>query len=600
MKKLRRIAAITAALVILMNVPALADVRRDETVYALLEADGTVAQSAVVVRLSGRSAQDATEYGDVSGWRLLDGDAPAVGDGSLSWPAASITGSGIYYEIPGGRQAPIDIAIGYTLDGQRVSPDQLAGAHGHLAIRVTLTNRWKKDDGYEPLLCQVTFTLPSERFANVTGGGAHVMAGHSLTAVATLLPAPEASVTLEADVINLELEPIMIQVLPGSLTLPDEIGEGIDSLRDGTAELADGADALAGGARELAGGAGALAGGARELAGGADELARGIDAFARGIRTLHEGGAELEEGLSALSDGLAASAGGAGELAGGADALSGGLGALTPAGASLAEGLARAQSGAESLAGGVGALSDGLAQASALATLTAADAQALLGSAAPESPEYALLAKIAQLAVTVDALSANAPALADGLLDAAAGLSDMATGFDSYSAGVSESAGAAAALADSLRQLADGLTGLSAGLSQSDKGYAAYREGVLNLLHHSYKLISGSREYADGVAAFAGETDKLARGTDELAQGAGELAQGTRTLRDSVNDELVKNLGGDRAETVSFTDTRNAPPATQAFLMRTRAVRMPEELREPAETEPPTFWQRILALFGIQ
>jgi X-X-X-Leu-X-X-Gly heptad repeat protein len=265
MRKLLKTTAATAALILLLNVPALADVRRDETVYTLLNADGSVSTAAVVVRLSGSSSEAVTEYGDVSGWKLLDGAGePEVGADRLIWPAASITSSGLYYQIPTDEQAPVAVSIVYQLDGRTVSAGELAGQSGRLTIELTLTNLWKEEDGYTPLLCQATFTLPSDRFANVEGGGTHIMVGHNLTAVATLLPAPTASVTLSADVTQLELEPIDIQVMPGSVVLPAELEENIDKLSDGVAKLDDGAGELRDGVARIRETIGELADGARQ------------------------------------------------------------------------------------------------------------------------------------------------------------------------------------------------------------------------------------------------------------------------------------------------------------------------------------------------
>jgi X-X-X-Leu-X-X-Gly heptad repeat protein len=62
----------------------------------------------------------------------------------------------------------------------------------------------------------------------------------------------------------------------------------------------------------------------------------------------------------------------------------------------------------------------------------------------------------------------------------------------------------------------------------------------------------------------------------ELVDGASELADGIAELNKSISEELTKSLGNEKQELVSFADARNADPATQIFLLRTVAVRMPE------------------------
>lgn len=583
-KKLMKIMTMTVVLVLLINTVAMADVRRDETVYTLLSADGSVAETAVVVRISGGAQDDVTEYGDTNGWKLLDGGSlPEVSADSLKWPAAAIDGSGLYYQIPTDEEAPVDVRITYRLDGQTVDPETLAGKSGRLEITLEVTNRWKQGDDYQSLLCQATFTLPGDRYSNVEGGGTQVMVGHDLTVVATLLPAPVASVTLSADVTELELEPITLQVSPGSLPLPDELEEGIDELSDGVADLNDGAQKLRDGTAELQDGA-------DELAGGADELAGGVNSFATGIRTLYDGGADLETGLESVAGGVSDSADGAGQLAANAAQLSQGLGALATSGADLSQGLAQAADGAAQLEGGVDTLAANLTQAAQLGAQAAADAQALLGSAAPGSAEYTLLMEVSQLAAAVSGMAGGMAQLQSGAEGVESGISAAQAGLEQYGEGVGSSADGMAQMSQALADLAAGLAALDDGAAQSSQGYADYRAGVLTLLHNSYKLISGSREYADGVQTFSEQTG-------ELTDGMSELADGTAELHEKVDEELIKNLGEGDTEPASFTDARNDAPATQIFLLRTKAVRIPEAEETPVEETQTTFWQRILALF---
>ena len=64
-------------------------------------------------------------------------------------------------------------------------------------------------------------------------------------------------------------------------------------------------------------------------------------------------------------------------------------------------------------------------------------------------------------------------------------------------------------------------------------------------------------------------------------------------------DGVIDELSGSGFEPVSFVSDQNTNVELVQFVMKTEGIRIPEEADIPVEEEPMSFWQRLLALFGL-
>ena len=137
MKFMRKITCyvLSAALVSAMALPALAaeNLSKTETVYTVLNADGSVSSQSVSVHLH----QDEGLHG-VEDKSLLTQIECTSGQGgftqngeTLTWNVAD---SDAYYTGSSDRQAPVSAKITYALNGQEAPLDELLGESGRLAM----------------------------------------------------------------------------------------------------------------------------------------------------------------------------------------------------------------------------------------------------------------------------------------------------------------------------------------------------------------------------------------------------------------------------------------------------------------------------------
>lgn len=151
-----------------------ASVRKDETVYATLNGDGTVAHQTVSDWL--HSDKGLTNFADVSSLqdiKNLKGDeTPTQNGNALTW---NIKGNDVYYQGTTDQEMPVQAKITYELDGKQVEAKDLDGASGHLVMHVALTNKDTKEvavDGKSYTICRPYFTvvgtnLSTDAFSNI-------------------------------------------------------------------------------------------------------------------------------------------------------------------------------------------------------------------------------------------------------------------------------------------------------------------------------------------------------------------------------------------------------------------------------------------------
>ena len=145
MKRSLRFASAALALTLAagMTLPAFAagkaDFSKDETVYAVMNADGSVKSTTVsehVYSASGLSGvTDQTTLSDIQN---TESNATFTQDGEkLVW---NTDDTDVYYKGSTDKALPITANVTYTLDGVTDRLENLLGKSGHLTVRIDLTN----------------------------------------------------------------------------------------------------------------------------------------------------------------------------------------------------------------------------------------------------------------------------------------------------------------------------------------------------------------------------------------------------------------------------------------------------------------------------
>ncbi len=308
---------------------------KDETVYVFTEADGTAKK--VLVNDWIQNGDKADQFADESNLKDIvnvKGEETFTdnGNGKLTWDAK---GEDIYYQGTSEEELPVEMSVCYTLDGKKISPEELAGKSGKVVIRYDYTNHrseqvkinGKNETIYAPFTVVTGMLLDTDIFRNVTvTNGVLENMGNQIAVVGLAFPGMQDNlniskddydipdyVEITADVENFELSASMSMVSTALFNELDtdeldlgDLSDSADKLSDGMNQLMDGSDALHEGLNTLLEQSKILVEGINALANGADQLKNGADALQSGAGQLYDGASQLSQGLGTLDQNSAA------------------------------------------------------------------------------------------------------------------------------------------------------------------------------------------------------------------------------------------------------------------------------------------------------
>lgn len=321
-------------------------IEKSETVYVKAEADGTAKEITVSEWLRNLTDEDVIEdYSLLSDIKNTEGDEEFTqnADGTILWENH---GEDISYEGKSEEELPVSVKISYYLNGQQMSPEQIAGQSGEVKIRFDYenhTSRTVKADGKEvevriPFVMLSLVFLDSEVFSNVEVTNGKLMesqeqsiaVGYACPGLADSLklasyePTKEIEipeyVEITADVTDFELEFTATVASTGMF-------EGLD-----TEDLDDAGD-LADSMEEMQDASAEILDGIEELLDGTKEMGSYLDEYITGVSTLNSGTQKLKTGMGTLNSQKSALESGAAALQNGLESLNTALSQISlPAG----------------------------------------------------------------------------------------------------------------------------------------------------------------------------------------------------------------------------------------------------------------------------
>lgn len=571
--------------------------QKSETVHVNADAQGTVRDVSVSVKLdNGKGYETLADTSRLFDLKDSDGDAPASQDGeTVIWDAQ---GSNVNYTGTSTEQPPVDVKVTYLLDGEEISPDELAGKSGAVTLRFDFTNRTDamfvgtagSRTASVPFVAMTGFIMPDDIFSNIevdngkviSEGGRTIVVGYALPGMAESLGIAggdagglelPSSFTVTADAQDFALDGTLTYLTGDLLADADtdnlglgNLSSGLSQLQTSLNQLIDGSDALTAGLDQLASGSAAASAGAEQLATSArtlpaatSSLAGSSQQLADGAVTAAQAGSSLAGALERLSataatlnDGTQAALAAAGELETTAVQADDSAAALADDSAALAEGVSQAQ---DALGDG----DDALAAQEQSVREDLADLTAKRDAAAPEAqPAYD--EAIAALEDTLETLATAQQKLADaddGLDDVAAQAHDVA-----------QDAAALATLTSDLNDRTSDLTGthntgltsiaertalLSQALAQtSEQSRGGLAAGLDGLSDGAGQLASGAGQIDAASQALSGGLDQLSAGSAQVAlangaaaDGSAQLSAGLQAWRDQGFQKLVDAMDGD-------------------------------------------------------
>jgi len=303
------------------------EIFKDETVYVIAGADGTVKK--VIVSdwikngLGKAKVNDKSELSDIEN---VKGDESYTldSDNCRVWDAE---GNDIYYQGNIEKELPVDLYVTYKLDGKTISPNELAGKSGKVTIRFDYKNKQyeyveingKKEKIYVPYAMLTGVLLDNDNFKNIKVSNGKLINDGSRTAVIGIaFPGLQENlainpdkfeipdyVEITADAENFEMD-TTITIATNEIfnEIDTDKINSIDDLSDSLTQLTEAMDQLIDGSSQLYEGLGALLDKSGELVAGIDQLAAGAEQLNSGAAELDDGVAELQSGATKLSSGL--------------------------------------------------------------------------------------------------------------------------------------------------------------------------------------------------------------------------------------------------------------------------------------------------------
>lgn len=511
-----------------------ADTDKEETVYVIADAQGNAEKKIVSTWLKNRDKADRiedvanlTEIENVKGEEeFSEGE-----NGKITWKAG---GEDIYYQGISGEELPVDVKVTYLLDGNEISPEELAGKSGKVTIRIDYVNNTKEEvtvNGKKqtlktPFAMITGMVLPVERFSGVevkngkliSDGDNQIVAGIGFPGLNENLQL--SSLSGEADIEFPEFVEVTADVQEFSLMMTLTMGTAdvfgmidIDT-EAGTEEMAGGIDKLTGALSRLSDGTG-------QLAAGLEELKTGMNAFAEQTKP-------FAEGLKTYTSYV--------------DQFSSGAGQIAAKTGKLEEEVPKLTAGIEELNAGMSLLRQNIADDKKNTTLLKGAIQVNGGV---KNLQTAMNHMYSELGTNITTYEKNVAALKKGIGDAKNTLATAAAGVKQYKDGIA-----------TLKAAAEGCA--SAGDTTGALGYykqlaATYAEltGVYDQMVAGYEALLGYEEQLGqcegailALSQIKGEMDKnnLTQNLKALKDGTQSMEDGIRKLAESVDKQLAPGV----------------------------------------------------------
>jgi putative membrane protein len=565
---------------------------KDETVYASLKSDGSVAEIKIVNHIYGSDDKEYyIDYGSYKDIKNLSGfDKPIVNGSEIKWPMGLIKDKGLYYEGTIEKKLPVDIQIRYFLNGKEVKAEELGGKKGHVKIEFKVGFDSKDKSLASQLMAQIQVAASQDVFKNIVTEGSKVVVGKKTTVNFVALPPKEQSFVLEMDGTDIELEPINITLLSSGSAIPEDISKDLNKLTDGLGELSEGSKGIEDGMDELVNGTQKLKSGMVELNFGIGTLSKasseteaGTVQISSGMNELHMGMLQTAKESEGLTAGITGLSNGLGELAKNSNVFNGGISALN-------DGINGLSSGMEGLSSGMSSLKDGHDQLVNLA-------QSLLSD-----PNLKNNPQVQALAGGVISEAQGINSLSQGLKQSAGGIKEIGKNTKSLKEGYTQFNTGIGAVAENTKLMSAQVSKLPEGLKAIGDNFNALKNGT-------NQIFGGLGEISKALATIGKQTSALPTNIEKLTIGQSEIKKGVSKLRkdglETMKTELQSSIegsvlgGSKKVSYTSFADNEKNTNSTVQFILRTPAIKKPEVKKtvQGEKLEKKGFIARLIELF---
>lgn len=303
------------------------EIGKEESVYLLSSADGIVHDTIVSTHLINSDKKDTlSDSSTLTDIKNVKGDEAFSQNGNqLIWQA---DGKDIFYQGKSKEKAPVSQKVTYYLDGEEISPEDLAGKSGKVTIHFDYTNNSSFEetiDGEKHSVkvpfAAVTAMVLDDHFSNIqvkngkleNNGDSTVVMGYALPGISESLEGLDSDFAddldlpedfeVTADVEDFKLDTAMTIVANAGSLISMKEGD-TSSLDQMVSDLQDASRELRKGAKDLAEGMDSFQKGLADYASGMGELYSKSGDLGKGVNTINQSAASISKGIQSLDKGL--------------------------------------------------------------------------------------------------------------------------------------------------------------------------------------------------------------------------------------------------------------------------------------------------------
>lgn len=313
MKKINKLLTSIIMIISFIPITTLA-LNKTETIYTILNSDGTVSKTTVTNKLTytGKDTiEDETTLKEIL--NINGKETFKRNNNKLTWNTLN---NDIIYQGKTDKKLPIDLKITYYLDEKEITPNNLNGKSGNIKIKYSFTNNEKKhiningsnDTIYTPFVTTLASIIKSDNNSNIEiSNGKVVNTGNRSLLVGIASPGLYESmninefkklneITICYKTESFKLPTTYIISTPKLLENADlDIFNKMDSLSSNISLLKSNMNKLEKGTKDLENGI-------KAFSKGTEDLKKGISAIKENMYKIENGSISIDQGLEKILD----------------------------------------------------------------------------------------------------------------------------------------------------------------------------------------------------------------------------------------------------------------------------------------------------------
>lgn len=590
MKKINKIIIVCLSIILLevyiVPISAIEEsTPKEEVIYANLSADGSVDEVYAVNIMDTQNGR-FVDYGNYDKVKNL------TSSNQLYYKNNKITAKTkekkLYYQgYLKDTELPWKIKLSYTLDNQKISTKQLAGASGDLKITVEIKENQAVDSKFfKNFGLQITFLLDTQLCQGIKAERATVAnVGTNKQLTYTILPGNESNFEITTRVKDFEMENISINGIRLNLGISLENFNTI-KLDNKIKEIQNATSSLNKGVHDLNNGAGSLNTGANNLKKGISQIQNGLNQLDQQLPKIKNGSHEVKNALQTINQTLVNLSFNLEEL----EALTKNSSQINTGIKDLVKGLDNINLGINHYEQSVGgSIEDITTKSEAIIT----QLEQLKETDTNNTQLYQTTIELLKAGMASEKMLVNIQSQLQINNDSSlmAGAVSIQNSYQLFDQKIHELANSLTNIATNTNQLKSGISILLEQYNQIDLGLINYSEALKDLVAGYGQVYQGADNMVEG-------TNKMYQESTLLNQGTNRFNNETRNIDDSL-EQILDEVIADNYIPSSYLSENNTNVEGVQFVLKIAGIKKPEVEVKEVKAKDKSIWDKILEFVGL-